>query len=100
MVGYRGPTPDSETDRLNKKAEIQNKILVGKNDTIEHLNQEVEQIKESEKFWKKASMPDGKKTILWTVVECATGLLPIPIPTSPISYFIDVLRRRKILKGK
>jgi len=91
---------ESETDRLKMKGEIQDKIIVGTKDAIKNLNQEVEKLKESEIFWKKASMPDGKKTILWTVVECATGLLPFPVPTSPISYFIDVFRHKRLFKSK
>ncbi len=91
---------ESEADRLKRKGDIQDKISVGTKDAIKNLNQKVEELKESEKFWKKASMPDGKKTILWTVVECATGLLPFPVPTSPIAYFIDVFRHKRLIKSK
>jgi rRNA-processing protein FCF1 len=67
---------------------------------VNALKEEILDKANGEKFWREAAKPDAAYMIGWTVIEIAAGFIPVPIPTSPISYFIDLWKYNRKLKAQ
>jgi hypothetical protein len=76
------------------------KKVVNQEEILKEYEKEVEELKSSEKAWRETAKPDAKKAILWTIAECITGLFPFPLPSSPLSYFIDIRKYKKMSSKK
>lgn len=68
--------------------EQQNKLT----EIIENLNKE----KERSTLWKDFAKPRKGEAIIWTGIETAIAFSQIPIPTTPISYFIQTRRFKEL----
>lgn len=88
----------STSDKLKKNTHSNSGLLRKHRQVILELNQELKETQDSLQTWKNFAKPNMNETIIWTIVELGLGVIPFPIPTSPVSHFIQAMRYKKMDK--
>jgi hypothetical protein len=50
----------------------------------------------AEELLRKSARPSGRSALFWTAAEVALAAAGIPLPTTPITFLLDVIRRRRL----
>jgi len=69
--------------------------LKAQRDTAATLERELAATRSRHDRWRELALPNAKEALLWTAGELLLGLLPFPLPTSPMNYFPQVRRTRE-----
>jgi hypothetical protein len=65
---------------------------------LDELSAELREAQTASEQWRKLAHPKADETIIWTIAEILLGFVPIPIPTSPFTYFVQARRFKKLEK--
>jgi len=65
----------------------------------EKLRQKVSDLLQSNEILSDLAKPKATETILWTLLDLTTSILPIPLPTTPIASYLQFRRYKKATKN-
>ena len=85
-----------KVENLELDVNTRNELIGQHQQTIDQLATELEEELLISKELKKLAAPNVPETIIWTIIELALGILPLPVPTSPLAHFIQMRRFQKI----
>ena len=92
---------ENDKHHLSRRIESYDETVTYQSEVISELSERLLDVAGSEKFWREAARPNASSAISWTIAELALGILPFPVPTTPLAYFLDVLRyRRQVERDK
>jgi hypothetical protein len=65
-------------------------------DLVRDLLAQIQDLRDSDRFWREMARPDAGATIKWTVADVALGFLGVPVPTGPLSYYLSMTNYKKL----
>ena len=82
------------------RANLQNRegFIVKQHNIMEELSAELQEAQAASKQWQDLAKPRANEAIIWTIVETLLGLAPFPVPTTPVTFFVQVVKYRKVEK--
>ena len=85
----------STVGNLRTSLQEKEKLIVKQHNILDELSAELRDTHLKSKQWQDLAKPKLSESITWTIVETLLGFTPFPIPTSPVTFFVQAHRYKK-----